>query len=594
MRTSPNIGRSALPWWCLVTVLATAAALVRPMQGPPGAFDEGFIVTGALQMLHGGLPIRDFFVIYGPGQYSLTAAVFALFGETIFNARVLHVVVLALLGATLVGLAGVLTDTPVDAANRRRWPWLALVALGYGLATALVVPTPGYAALPATLLLLLASLGIARATALGQPATGGLLRASVLLGLAGLMRWDFGVYGLVAAGATVWMSAVAQGRSRGEILRALALTAGPALAILLLVFTPLIVLGSAARWWDEVPRFHLLEFKIWRNLEFFTPALADARAALQAHDRWALNRAVLKLVYAALPLTVGAVVALLAGRQLWRVMRLAQARPTATPPWAGAKTSASVPALALMLALLTMLLFNQMRVRTHWQQGFPAYVVALPVLANALAIFWAAARAWAPWPRVAARALAVAMAAAVLVLPLDVLQGDLRKQPATTLAREQLPRAGYAVRVESEVDQQRWADYVALIQHLRSSTAPGEPIFSGVADTSRLFINDAMLYFLADRPPATRWVEMEPGLANSERGQRELVATIENRNVRTIVQWNMLSNEPNATASSNGILLLDEHLRKQFEATRTFGNYVVMARRTGPALGATANQLPRL
>ena len=51
-------------------MLATAAATVRPMRGLPGRFDEGFIVTGALQMQHGGLPIRDFFVIYGPGQYS--------------------------------------------------------------------------------------------------------------------------------------------------------------------------------------------------------------------------------------------------------------------------------------------------------------------------------------------------------------------------------------------------------------------------------------------------------------------------------------------------------------------------------------------
>ena len=308
MKLPTRFARTALPWWCLVTMLATAAAMVRAMQGPPSEFDEGFIVTGALQMLHGGLPIRDFFVIYGPGQYSLTAAVFALFGETIFNARVLHVVVLALLGATLVALAGVLTD----AANQRRWPWLALVALGYVLMTAHVLPGPGYAALPATLLLLWASLAVAAATAqaaAGQWGAGRLLKASVLLGLAGVMRWDFGVYGLLAAGATMLMSSAAQGRSRGEILRALALTAGPALAILLLVFTPLIVLGGAARWWDEVPRFHLLEFKVWRNLDFFTPALTDAWAALQAHDRWALSRAVLKLVYAALPMSVGSVVA---------------------------------------------------------------------------------------------------------------------------------------------------------------------------------------------------------------------------------------------------------------------------------------------
>ena len=586
MKLPTRFARTALPWWCLVTMLATAAAMVRAMQGPPSEFDEGFIVTGALQMLHGGLPIRDFFVIYGPGQYSLTAAVFALFGETIFNARVLHVVVLALLGATLVALAGVLTD----AANQRRWPWLALVALGYVLMTAHVLPGPGYAALPATLLLLWASLAVAAATAqaaAGQWGAGRLLKASVLLGLAGVMRWDFGVYGLLAAGATMLMSSAAQGRSRGEILRALALTAGPALAILLLVFTPLIVLGGAARWWDEVPRFHLLEFKVWRNLDFFTPALTDAWAALQAHDRWALSRAVLKLVYAALPMSVGSVVALLAGRQLWQRVRgqpdAAAAHPTrhGMPGWASARARA--PALALMLALLTMLLFNQMRVRSHWQQGFPAYVVALPVLAYALATWWAAAQAWVPWRRLVAAAVPVFMAGAVLVLPLDVLQGDHRKRLPATPAAQQLPRAGYTVHLESEADRQRWADYVALVQHLRSSTAPGEPIFSGVADTSRLFINDAMLYFLTDRPPATRWVEMEPGLANSERGQRELILALQVRGVHKVVAWNMGSNgERNATAITNGIHLLDAYLRTRCQPEREFGRYTVLnCRATG-------------
>jgi hypothetical protein len=40
-------------------------------------------------------------------------------------------------------------------------------------------------------------------------------------------------------------------------------------------------------------------------------------------------------------------------------------------------------------------------------------------------------------------------------------------------------------------------------------------------DTSRLFINDPMVYFLAARRPATRFMQMEPGLSNTTGASRK-------------------------------------------------------------------------
>ena len=88
-----------------------------------------------------------------------------------------------------------------------------------------------------------------------------------------------------------------------------------------------------------------------------------------------------------------------------------------------------------------------------------------------------------------------------------------------------------------------------------------------------------MLYFLADRPAATRWVEMEPGLTNSERGQLELIEALESRKVNTVVLLTLTASEPTATSRTNGIHTLDDYVQRTFVSSRKFGSYDVLVRR---------------
>jgi hypothetical protein len=535
----------------LITVFVTVAAVLAPLvlSEPIGIFDEGFVVSGAMLIRQGALPIRDFYVIYGPGQYYLTAGMFTLFSEDLLASRVLHVLLVASLGVSV----AVCTSTLVP--RSRIWP--ALTSFAYLLAAGILWINPGYAAIPAALLLLVACLAYARWAEAGTQSR--LLAASVLVGFAGLFRWDFGVFGLLALALTTGGLVVARRTATVRAIRVFATTIAPGLTVMVVGFAPFIVVGDVARWFDEVPRFLLLEFKIWRNLEFIRPSWWSLQQNWSTGNTVGLSRTIAQLAYAAVAPCAALAAIAIAGRQVWRRR--------------GAIESSH--AMALILGLMAFFFLNQMRVRSGFPQGFPALVASLPLIAYVVSAIPTRASA----RRVALIALSTALGATLILAPLHVMQHRMREVMAGPLnGGGDLPRATTMGLIRSPQGKKAWNEYAELVQHVRDTTGQGEPIFSGVADTSRLFINDAMFYFLVERPAATRWVEMEPGLTNTEQGQLELIAELESSRVRTVVLLTRTSNEPNATSRSNGIHLVDEYIRRTFVSSRRFGAYEVLVR----------------
>jgi hypothetical protein len=537
--------------WILLTFLflSTAFLLAPLFFGELVVFDEGIIATGAMLIRRGALPVRDFYMIYGPGQYYFIAGIFHILGENLFWMRAFHVLCLALLGVVVVVVTAFTAP--------RRWAWAVLSALVYVSMTGVALPHAGYPSVLATLLLLAA--GLAFATWAEAGARHWLGMASVFVGMVGVLRWDFGAYGLLAQALAV---ATVLGMRRAPIptvVRGLALAVGPGLVLMAAAFAPFVFLGGAERWFNEVPRFLLVDFKTWRNLEFVGPALETAATAWTHGNRWFFSRAVATLTFAALPFAAALPALVIAGQRLVKTR--------------GAVDRAD--ALALVLGLTVLFLLNQMRVRPGFPQGLPAFVVSLPLAAYALS----ALPTDGGMRRFFHAALLGTLGAVLLIVPLYELQGDLRLALASVDSGFDLPRASHTRIRDLPATRQQWAEYVDLVRHVQQTTQDGEPVFSGVADTSRLHRNDALLYFLADRPPATRWMEMEPGLANTERGQRELIDELEHRWIRTVVlrQWT-LDTEPNATARSSGVHLLDAYLRANFVQSRQFGSYVVMIR----------------
>lgn len=77
--------------------------------------------------------------------------------------------------------------------------------------------------------------------------------------------------------------------------------------------------------------------------------------------------------------------------------------------------------------------------------------------------------------------------------------------------------------------------YQAAIEWVRRNVPPDEPIFVGGYRHDRIFINEVTFYFLAERPPATRYQELHPGIATTAPIQEEIIAELQDRQVNFVI-----------------------------------------------------------
>ena len=502
-------------------------------------FDEGFIVSGGMVVKNGGLPYRDFLSMYGPGQYYIVAAIFSLFGEQLLHIRVLHVVLLAAIGMAIYKIAqrpGSGTTPPL------------LTLLGYVGVVLFAQPNVGYPAITATLFLLLSVLAFIGWLESRQ--SNRLILVSCMIGIAGLFRWDFGVFGLAALLLTVASMLLHERRKSNQpaaLFPFFVAAIGPAAAIAAAVYIPLlVVLSSPARWYGEVLLYSAQEFPKWRSIEFIRPVYWD----FSSKNPLVFFGSFLKFLYLGIPIFL---VICSLGTAIYSYMQK-QINPIDTKRIV----------LMVYLAFLCLFLLNQMRVRPHLWQGFSAAVMSIPLIP----LLWDYHRAMVARSKPLSWALKIGMFVPGALL-FNISLYHLLATKGEGYVPFDTPRSSM-IRVEPK--QKPYSD---LVHYVRSITGPGEPIYSGVQDHSRLFINDAMLYFLTDRPPADRFLELEPGISNTRTGQQEIVDAIKHKNVKVIVLSNILSDEPNLTSRSNGVMLLDEFIHANFHYDKSFGNQKV-------------------
>jgi hypothetical protein len=463
-----------------------AALIALPLRGlyatTGGNMEEGFMLVFPERMLRGAVPNRDFLHLYGPASLDVLALWYRVFGVSLAAERTFgllqHVAIIAALFvlarpwgrvmATLVAaLAVVYVLTPVG---------LTAMAWNGGLALAL------WSTVLAVRALHLPG---------GRPRVACAAAAGTLAGLALAYRPDLALATALVVGYAV---------RRGAPWRPVAMGAVVGLSPL---WIHIARVGPTVAWRDMVldPVVHLRAGRSlprppsWSHLDGALQAVAElvppwwrvpALTASQALFLWFL-------AMLAAPLLLLAVAAVLRRD--------------------GAGTRATVMSAVALLAVGIVPQGWQRPDSTHlsWVTcvSFPFAVVALAELVRRR-------RPLRPPIGAALTGTAVVVALTLLVAPLYTFRYYLLH---TRVGLGDVPRP-FAVEHEGRRFYLGAYDaYLAtegVVRDLDRLAAPGERLLVGPSDLSRTYYSDAFIYYLfPELTPATRFVEMDPGLANA-------------------------------------------------------------------------------
>ena len=481
------------PWGPFATRIAPVAVLAITLpplyglwrtQGTP--MEEGFMLTFPEMVLNGRVPNRDFLHLYGPGSLWVLAAVFAVFGVNLAAERAVGY--LQHLGVAF----GV---------HRLLRPWGPWVAVGGGALSALIVLTPsGLSAMAwvGGVALGLWSLAIALETAEAEPSSRGARRgafvAGALAGAALLYRLDL-VLAVGASGTVVWLGL--DGRQRARLLRGFALGCSPYLVHLAMAGARAALEGLVLQ-----PVFDLRggrRLPIPPNPRHFDGFLQGAGALDQ--PPWPLpapsGPRQLWLWFFAL-LAVG-VVLLAAG--------IVSRRRT------GARRM-------LAIACFSVGLFPQALQRPDSTHLAWVSCVAFSVLPAAVIELGRARHpSWALRARgrlLTPAAIAVPAALLLVVAPFFTFR-SYAEATAQSFGRR---RGELTIEHAGRTFPYKRHDAVAAVREMLPVvdrlTRPGQRLIVGPGDLRKTPYSEAFLYYLLpDLVPGTRFIEMDPGVANA-------------------------------------------------------------------------------
>ena len=520
----------------LIALALFALALVYLQTGtflPLNIYDEGIIAFGAVRVMDGQVPYRDFWTQYSPGQLYVLAGLFQAFGKTIMVEREMDIVIRAALALMIFVLGARLATTKTAAVL---WVLALLWVQYYGF-----FGYPIFTGLLFSLACIFAFL-----QGLTNSSWRWMFVAGLLLGVEAVFRHDMAVYTCAAqiivfvvfAFARMMPSTEPLARRFTQAFRTLLPYIVGALVVLVPVLAVFLSRVPAGEMLQQLFIFPLTVFPKVRDLPY--PKFDWTTENLPFYAPF--------LIYV---LVIGtAVLRMRAERNL--------PDHDSHRAWG-----------MLMVALFGLFGFNQARVRSdtiHTVQFFLPALLLLPALVRGIS-------QTTRWSTFITRTVGVVLMIACVVNPIDsyVRQRNERATVADTL-NNTLPVARGAL-----IDPgQNFA-----VRFVQDHTKPGDMVYIGLSRHDRVFANDAMFYFLMERRSATRYHELHPGLTNTAPVQQEMIDDLERNHVQYVVLTNMFegAREPNDSALTTDVTLLDKYIKKHYRFANTIGSYTILKRR---------------
>jgi hypothetical protein len=529
----------------LVSFLAIAILTDRHVS----PYDEGHILTGAMQVAAGHIPHRDFYANYGPGQFYALAGLFDVFGQTVLVERLYD----AAVKAAIVCLVYVLSLGLMGRV-------FATVAAGFCL---LFVSLLGYAVYPIWTCLFFSLLAVLPLFAIfeGRYSRLGLFSSGLYAGAVVLFRYDMGILAVLALTFALGLYGVVKGEGRpGAVVGRMAALLLPFWCGAALVIVPLLAAylmkGVMSDFIFQVFRFPATHYVHARSLPF--PPI------------W---RSGSTIVYFP-PLTIVAYIALVsveyryadilksAGATEWIAFVIAVfAAGLYFKGFVRVSPIHMAPSIIFSLILLG---FTARRVLLERQLAMPpalAVLVLAPVVCAAAHGFYAIRML---------RSLALENFSEFTRLARwDMRQAALPDSTGPCDPRTALDRAQCFIVTDAERQ---------AVQFVMSNSTPGQPIFIANGTNDKTFANNNAFYFLAGRQPSSKWSLFDVGLQSSEAFQDIIVEELERKKPPIIVIDTEFDNieEPNNSAKHSGVNILDDYIHQHYAPMAEMDPYTIM------------------
>lgn len=477
-------GGSATSWVLPLATVAVVCALplVELWRAPGPPMEEGFMLVFPELVLRGDVPNRDFLHLYGPGSLWVLAGGFKAFGTSLATERAIGLLQqLALVVGVVVAI--------------RPWGrWIG--AAGGAIAAMVLLPPIGLTALAwiggvaLGLWALNSALGALTQSATSSTARRRLLVGGVLAGFALLYRPDL-ILALGLSALVLWRGLDRVGRTR--LVAGAALGASPYLVHVAMAGPGNVIQGLVL---DPV-----FELRGGRRLPL-PPSWNEFDGFLQRAGQ---------LIEPAWPLPAPPTPAQLS---LWLALLIAA---NATLVAMGVRALRRGDRRLLVLALFSVGLLPQALQRADSTHLAWASCVPLGLLPAAVA---EAVGAWGGrWSRARTVIAAAVPALATLVLAPHFTWALYADHVGRSLGLSEL-EAG-TIRHDGRIFHYGRLDAVdavsAMLPEVERIARPDDTLFVGTGDLRKTPYSEAFLYhLLPELEPATRYIEMDPGLANSE------------------------------------------------------------------------------
>jgi hypothetical protein len=124
-------------------------------------------------------------------------------------------------------------------------------------------------------------------------------------------------------------------------------------------------------------------------------------------------------------------------------------------------------------------------------------------------------------------------------------------------------------------------EQVKAVLYVQEHTLANDTIFVGSNRHDKIYTNNILFYFVAKRSSVTKWHQFDPGVQTSMEIQSEIVDELQMRRPRYVVlssEWDDVE-EPNDSARSSGVTVLDQYIRTNYRAVAAFGPMAILERR---------------